>query len=384
MSNAPLPIDDDELESDILLNWLETSVTALFSATDPEASTPSAEIQPPDTLPPLIAEEILVTQIGVQSSDLSTPITDTGTTYASLLTPAASRTSRCPTPQEGNPATPTTISISRVFGPNIHQSAPRPPVDLILLTTDSVIFYVDENTLLNASNNQFNSRLPLPTREKQKRVVFLPGVTSPELQIVLQCLYNVPNGDMPDIDTVIRGIDRLSTYGMSPKALVKPRSHMYEHLLSCAPLNPLQVYSTAAFHDMYSLAVQVSAHLLVVDLSKVTEEFSVRMGTRYLMKLVRLHLGRTEVLKGLLTVEPELHNPTKKCGFEDQKRLKRDWNYGVARLCWLIKADTTTSTIKNIIVEATKYITCEECIRARDVRLNALVAEWSLTSRTIY
>ncbi|ESK93449.1 hypothetical protein Moror_1730 [Moniliophthora roreri MCA 2997] len=265
----------DDSETDVLLSWLETSVTALFSATGPEITSLAADLPTP------IEEDLLAT--GVQSPRHPSLGSDATAFHSSPLEPSSSSRSGqnlVPPPQQENPAT---ISISHVFGPNIPEYVSRPPPDMILLTSDSVIFYVDEYTLLKVSDNHFHGLLPLQSKEKRERIVFVPAIHSSELQVVLQCLYDVSSIPLPDLDTILQGIDRLSVFGVAPKTVVKPTSRVFEHLLSCAPLHPIKIYTMAGFHDIYPLAVQVSAYLLVVDLSRVTEDIAERMGSKYLL-----------------------------------------------------------------------------------------------------
>ncbi|KAK7040218.1 hypothetical protein VNI00_010024 [Paramarasmius palmivorus] len=275
------------------------------------------------------------------------------------------------------------VHISPVFNPNSSQSKGRPPADMILISNDNFVFYVDENTLCSNSTNQFNGLLPLQTLEKQRRVVFLREIVWPELQVFLQVIYNTASTDVPDLGTLVRGVAWLPKYGFDPKSFILPGTRAFDYLLSHAPLCPLDVYTCAGMHDIYPLAVQASSHLLRVSPSEVTEEMAISMGSRYLLKFFSLHLRRTEALKQLLMKGPELHNITKTCGFEGQNLSKARWNQGVAKLALILKADTTTTFIRDTILEATEDISCTECLKARDARLNTTLQEWSMTSRTI-
>ncbi|KAI3622435.1 hypothetical protein WG66_016052 [Moniliophthora roreri] len=276
-----------------------------------------------------------------------------------------------------------TMSISPLFGPDSSQSTSRPPSDVIIVSTDKVVFYADEYTLFNASNNRFNDLFPLQTKDKRHRILFLQEINSSEMQVFLQSIYNVASTDVPDFAILTQGIAWLPKYGIEVKTLVQPHTSIFDCFLSHAPVYPLEVYTCAAKYDLHDLAVQVSPYLLRVEPSNVTEEMAERMGSRYLWKYVSLHSRRVEVLKRLLVKGPDLHDITKDCGFRKQRELRAKWNLGVAQLVFVLKADTTTTAIREQILETTEDISCEECLKARDTRLNAILQEWSMSSRTI-
>ncbi|KAK7040219.1 hypothetical protein VNI00_010025 [Paramarasmius palmivorus] len=293
------------------------------------------------------------------------------------------------------------ISISSVFGPNGPESVTRPPVDIVLISSDNIVFYADESTLLNVSTNSFNGRLPLRTQEKPKRILFLSDIISYELQVFLQSIYDVSSDCIPELDVLMRGIDLLPKYGIQPKSLVLPRTPVFDYVLSYAPTKPLEIYAFAASHDIYALAIQAPSYLLGIDLTAdVNMEMVEKMGGKYLLKLFILHLRRKEVLKGLLITVPDLHGPTEYCGYEEQKQLKAQWTFG----SWdgwrgfftQVRAplpppafisnnlsDISTTQIQETILEATRFITCQECLKKRDARLYAILRDWSTASRTI-
>uniref|UniRef100_A0A0W0G7P4 Uncharacterized protein n=1 Tax=Moniliophthora roreri TaxID=221103 RepID=A0A0W0G7P4_MONRR len=99
------------------------------------------------------------------------------------------------------------------------------------------------------------------------------------------------------------------------------------------------------------------------------------MGAKYLSRLVRLHLRRRSILMNMLAIEPELHSPTKACGLGAQRELKEKWYMAIALLTPEIKA----GHIRELVMAQTNDLTCEECIKARDARLNAILTEWSIS-----
>ncbi|KAG7093195.1 hypothetical protein E1B28_006885 [Marasmius oreades] len=282
------------------------------------------------------------------------------------------------------------LPVSSVFGPTGAVTGTGDnhiPVDMILLSSDYVVFYTHEATLLTASNNSFRNLLPLPKRgDPLNRAVFVPEISSPELEVMLQSIHNVPRGGFSvgsDIEPVMKGVARLWECGISPRDCITPTTHLYQYLLFCAPIHPLEVYALAAQYGMVSLAVTTSSHTLVLDLSEISDELLRRMGAIYLLRLHQLHMERTETLKEMLVGELGLHNPTARCGFVGQRRLKENWNMAVASLLFLIKPDTTTSLIREKILEYTADLPCPDCIGLRDSLLSKIISKWSVTRRTI-
>ncbi|KAJ8081784.1 hypothetical protein PM082_007630 [Marasmius tenuissimus] len=233
----------------------------------------------------------------------------------------------------------TRLSISPTFGAT-SLGSPRPSVDMILLTSDSVIFYIDEATLLRVSTNSFKSLLPLTTEDKSQRILFMRDISSSELDIMLQAVYNVPSSTIPgatDIQVLLSAVDQFMDYGISAATFITSTSHLYQYLLACAPLHPLEIYALAAQHDIKSLATTASVHTLVLELSDINEELSKRMGSVYLLKLFQLHTARTETLKKLLAADLGYHNTTNICDLRKQRRLKDGWNLAVASMLFTIR-----------------------------------------------
>ncbi|ESK92736.1 hypothetical protein Moror_15909 [Moniliophthora roreri MCA 2997] len=279
------------------------------------------------------------------------------------------------------------IPPSQNFVPDVPSRRPIP--NIILLSSDFCSFYADESSLLLYSNNNFRGLLPLLSQEREQQHIFLQDVPSSELEFILRAIYNIPTrthtveGNISDFQILSKCINWLPIFGIQPKSIIVPYTHLFDKILSFAPLDPLEVYALVAHYDMHDLAIAVSPHTLPVESSNITEDLAQRMGASYLLRLLRLHIGREEILKNLLGTEPDLHDETAECGFEDQKSLGRMWNMGVASLTWFVRADTATSLIHEIIMAHTGDIVCGECIKARDARLNTVLTEWSMAVRSI-
>ncbi|THU99731.1 hypothetical protein K435DRAFT_937703 [Dendrothele bispora CBS 962.96] len=273
---------------------------------------------------------------------------------------------------------PSTLTLSTAF-----QAAPspnRPAPDIMLISSDAVVFCVDQQTILNLSTNSFNSLLPITSTCKIERFVILYQVHSSELNILLHVLYDLDCTQYnPPLPSILSSIDLFPQFGLSPKALIKPKTPVYEILLSQASLHPLEVYCLCGKHDIHELAIPVSSRLLSLALSTLTDKDAEKMGSVYLARLFKLHRARVETLLSLLLPAPSLHNPTSKCGFEQQKALGAAWTMATAYLSWSAKPDISTSTIRVVFHAMMKHIMCPECLKGRDERVNKIIVNWSIT-----
>ncbi|THU90259.1 hypothetical protein K435DRAFT_821195 [Dendrothele bispora CBS 962.96] len=252
--------------------------------------------------------------------------------------------------------------------------------DVMLMSSDAVVFYVNQQTLLNLSTNSFNSLLPITPIHGAEHPIHLPQIHSSELNILLHILYNLDCTQYnPPLPVILSSINLFPEFGLSPKALISPQTHIYKILLSQASLYPLEVYCLCGKYDIYDLATPVSSLLLSLVLSTLTDQDAERMGSVYLARLFKLHRMRVETLLRLLMPAPCLHNPTNKCGFEQQKALTNAWTMTTAYLSWSAKPDISTSTIRAIFNAMMKHITCPDCLKGRDERLNQIIVNWSIT-----
>jgi hypothetical protein len=239
------------------------------------------------------------------------------------------------------------VSVSTTFYPG-SKNSPLPP-DIILLSSDSVFFYVQSSVLLDASNNNFKSLLP-PSPSKSKDhtgPIVSVSESSTILNIILHTIYDMPCSHYsPSLDALTAAVSALRSYGLSPKAYISPSRPLYTLLLSHAPLYPLEIYALASNYDLYDLAVTTSSHLLSFPLATFTDEMAERVGAVYLRRLFFLHFGRADALKRLLLSPPHPHAPTVWCDFTEQKKLTRAWALASAYLAWDARPGTHSKTIK--------------------------------------
>ncbi|KAF9247245.1 hypothetical protein BU15DRAFT_84774 [Melanogaster broomeanus] len=301
--------------------------------------------------------------------------------------PTTMSLTQVPTPPESFSASPVDsppdensfVSVSTTFFPGA-QNHSHPP-DLVLLTSDSVFFYVHAHVLLSVSDNSFNSLLP-PSPDA-KNTAMGPVVLVPEssniLNILLHTVYDLSCSHYsPSFESLAAALSAMITYGMSLKTHVARATPLHTLLLSHAPLYPLELYTLAASYDLYDLAVPTSSHLLSFSLASLTDEMAERMGPLYLKRLFFLHFGRADALKRLLLPPPHPHPPTPACDFLEQKKLTRAWALASAYLAWDARPDLSTSTIESALAPLSEQLSCESCRRALQDRLKTLIVQWSV------
>ncbi|CAA7259713.1 unnamed protein product [Cyclocybe aegerita] len=277
----------------------------------------------------------------------------------------------------------TLVSVSTTFYPGSQQLAIQP--DTVLLSSDSVFFYVHSHILLAASENGFRGLLPAPppSSEGQDPILNVPD-NSTVLNVVLHGVYDMSCAHYsPSFATLVTAVNRLPVYGISPRSHIAPTTPLFSLLLSHAPLYPLELYALAASYDLYDLAVSTSSHLLSFPLASLTDEMAERIGPVYLKRLFFLHFGRTDALKRVLLPPPHPHAPTPFCDFTEQKKLTRAWALASAYLAWDARPDLSTSTMESALRPLADHLTCENCQQALRDRIKNLVVQWSVVKRTI-
>ncbi|KAF8908531.1 hypothetical protein CPB84DRAFT_1703539 [Gymnopilus junonius] len=273
-----------------------------------------------------------------------------------------------------------TVSISTIFHP---EAFPIP--DTILSASDGVIFYVNSQIILECCCTAFEEYLAAPLSDPKFRVSVIElDAPSLELNIILHTLYGTSaEAHSPDIETLVKAVDRMPTYGLPPQSLIQPSSPLYNLLLSRAPLCPLDVYALAAHHDLLPLAVSVSSHLLSYDLFAITDAMAKRISATYLKKLMLLHAGRFESLKRILLHPPYHHPPTKVCSLEDQKSLTRAWALVSAYLVWDSRPDLSVHRIQTTLTPLIEHVTCGMCHKILSEKVKDVLVRWASVKCTI-
>ncbi|KAF7355263.1 hypothetical protein MSAN_01442500 [Mycena sanguinolenta] len=317
----------------------------------------------------------------------------------------AAKYDHLPTPPRSSDGSPvadteedrsTVVSISTTFFSNA-QHRPQPP-DVILLSKDSVYFYVHSDLILDASDNSFRAMLPIThsAGDEDLPVLNVPE-PSPVLNVMLHTIYDMSCAHYsPPFETLVNAVDSMPIYGIQPKSMILPSTSLFTLLLSHAPLFPLQLYALAAHYDIFDLAVPTSSHLLAFPLSRLSDEVVERMGAIYLKRQVStavilfvgsdrtysrlffLHFGRAEALKRVLGPPPHPHPPSATCDFQAQKGLSRAWALATAYLAWDVRPDMSINSLESALKPLAEHLSCDLCRNALNDRIRTLVIQWSV------
>lgn len=309
------------------------------------------------------------------------PFISTPLATPQIPTPPHSHASSGSPPQV--PAKGSLVSISTTF----FLGAPHDQVaDVVLLSNDSVWFYVGTAKLLDSSENRFNSLLssiPESSDDPFGRIIAVPE-SSVVLNIVLHAIYDLSCAEYnPTFGAIAEAISALKVYGVPLHSRLSPESSLFSLLMSHAPIVPLDLYTLAASYDLYDLAAFSSQYLHSLSLPSLADDMAMRMGAVYLKRLFFMHYGRIEALKRILLAPPVPHTPTAHCDFMDQKRLTRAWALASASLVWDARADISPNVIKSALSPLGNDMTCDLCRATLKDRIKILVVEWSNIKRTI-
>ncbi|KAI5118984.1 hypothetical protein M0805_001123 [Coniferiporia weirii] len=269
------------------------------------------------------------------------------------------------------------IAVSTTFFPGANIDSV--PIDLIIVSSDSVFFYVHSRRLLSASDNEFNSHLPIKRELLDSDPILSLPETSLVINILLHTIYSMSCSHYsPSLADLSAAIAALKVYGLPLQTSLAPGSPLATTLLSYAPTHPLEVYVIASSYGLNDIAVSTSPHLLSYPLPTITDEMAIKMGAVYLKKLFFLHLGRTEALKRLILAPPHPHAPTSSCDFVEQKKLTRAWALASAYLTWDARPDMSASTIESALCPLTDHLSCELCKTVLKDRIRDVVVQWSV------
>jgi len=278
------------------------------------------------------------------------------------------------------------VEVSTTFFPGAHIYGSAS--DLILVPSDSVYFYVHTHILSSASENGFNTMLPVMPNDNGDYIGLGPILPVPErssvLNVVLHAIYDMSCVRYsPSFDTLVQALSALRTYGVTPKNVITSSNSLYHVLLTYASSRPLDLFALAAEHDLNDLAVATSAHLLSISLSTISDEMAARIGPIYLKRLFFMHLGRAEVLRNILLPPPYPHTPTPECSYAQQNNLTRAWTLASAYLAWDARADLSNDAIEAALTPLGDHLTCGLCRTGLTERIKMLIIRWSTIRRTI-
>ncbi|EIW80262.1 hypothetical protein CONPUDRAFT_105225 [Coniophora puteana RWD-64-598 SS2] len=276
------------------------------------------------------------------------------------------------------------VSVSTTFFPGSQTHLTHP--DLIIISSDSIFFYVESIMLLSASSNAFGALFALPAKHPGSDAgpIVVAQEHSAILDVILHTIYNMScSHHNPSFDSLSAAVMAFPKYGLSTTRYIVPSTPLYTLLLSHAPLRPLQLYALAAQYDLHDLAVPTSSHLLSFSLPSLTDDMADRIGSRYLRRLFFLHLGRTDALKRILLQPPHPHAPSPTCSFEDQNRVSRAWALASAYLAWDARPDLSTAALQAALGPLGEKVRCSLCREGLQERLKNVITEWIIVKRTI-
>lgn len=253
------------------------------------------------------------------------------------------------------------------------------PPDLVLISANRVAFHVHRRRLLTASTNHFAFLLDRPA----VTIVALPE-SSQLISVMLHAIYNRPiSSPRPTSAIFIAAFDTLKKYGIPLNEYIRLNTPLFTALKTLAQYQPIELYTLAAENDLYDLAAAASSYLISYNLSSITDEVAVRMGSIYLKKLFVLHSRRTKVLRGLLLTPPATHAPTRTCDASNQLRLLRHWDLAVAALQSRVSPSMSIGSLRSIVSTVEPLLTCRDCKAALDTRVRQMIMDWEGTPKTI-
>ncbi|KAJ3505174.1 hypothetical protein NLJ89_g7551 [Agrocybe chaxingu] len=277
----------------------------------------------------------------LHTSSAAPPTTDINTSLYSptgstgyITPPSSTESSFSPTQNLEPEEDSTVVAISTAFHPQAHPHLP--PTDIVFSASDAVLFYAHSSTILAACPHAFSTYIGGNLNDPKFRDQLIQlDAPSQELNVILHMLYGTSSAaHSPLLETLINAVDRMPSYSIVPEEHIVPSSHLHILLLSYAPLHPLELYTLAACHNLNSLAIKTSSHLLSYSLQTITDEQAERIGAVYLKKLMVLHFGRFTALRNILLQPPHPHPPTRECDFSQQRKLTRAWALVSAYLAW--------------------------------------------------
>lgn len=210
------------------------------------------------------------------------------------------------------------------------------PVDTALLSSDQILFFAHRHVLLASSNNKFADLLSSHTAEQS----YARGISFPQarhsadvLNMVLHIAYALPpHAYVLSFDGLSIVAYALKAYGMDPISVFARGTHLYELVLTVAPVLPMEAYAFAAEHGLEELAVAVSPYTLSCKIHQISPALVDQIGLKYLHRLQVLHGMRMETLKNLLDVRLYPHVPVPDCTPMQRRVVGRAYELAAAQI----------------------------------------------------
>ncbi|KAJ3555400.1 hypothetical protein NP233_g12218 [Leucocoprinus birnbaumii] len=306
-----------------------------------------------------------------------------------------------PTPLASN-TTAGSISVSSAFNPGALDEIS----DTVLISSDSVLFYVHSSNISRTQPNAFRRLVGVPLTDAacRDRIIKIDE-GSDVVAVMLHALYDRSCYPTPSFESIVAAVDKMRMYEISPTVQLTSTSHLYKLILSFAPVKPLEVFALAGFHRLDGMAVEASTHLISYPLSAITDAMAARIGTTYLLRLFQWRLHRTSEMKRIFLTPLFPHPPTRGCSFEGQRITSQLWaevsaNFGYedhtgsttamlsfpdkrAKLTNCDYPDITLSFLRSLLQPRLQQIDCELCRDVIENKMRNIIVEWNAVPRTI-
>ncbi|TCD60424.1 hypothetical protein EIP91_010076, partial [Steccherinum ochraceum] len=276
--------------------------------------------------------------------------------------------------------------ISTTFHTELLLNDEKP--DIVLISSDNVLFCVHKFFLRSASSNAFNGLLGVDATgagtgtTAGSNWVAVPA-SSILFNVVLHAIYKVScKWFDPPLEILLQAVGTLKTYGISIDEVVKYNTPLYDHIVAKTPEDPVEVFLVAAENNLDALAVTTSAHLHSLLLPQITDEMAKRMGPRYLKRLLKLHADRLNYLKQLLLDAPKPHARTLECKPADQRVLAQAWALAISNLACQVRPDMPASALQSAFGSLEELLHCDACKMALNVRVRQLILDWSMNAKS--
>lgn len=175
--------------------------------------------------------------------------------------------------------------------------------DVILKSSDGVLFFVHSERLLSASFNAFAGHLNLLSTDVG--CIDIPE-TSEILNIILHIVYDISCvGLSPRLTALLTAVDTIVKYGLPTHIFIGQNKSIFSVLYAHTPLHPIDIYALAAHHGIEPLAKLASGHLLSFVMHTLSSSLVERMGSRYMKRLYFLQLNRLAQLRGIVFIPPD-------------------------------------------------------------------------------
>ncbi|TCD60288.1 hypothetical protein EIP91_010422 [Steccherinum ochraceum] len=276
-------------------------------------------------------------------------------------------------------------SISTAFHADFLLDDQKP--DVVLISSDRVLFYAHQSFLLATSNNTLNGLLSIQAigtviGSTAGSLSVLVPTGSTLFNVVLHTIYGISCKQFkPSLEVLLQAVKSLNTYGIAIDQVVGRNTPLFDHIVAETPKGPVDVFLVATEHNLDALAVAASAHLHSLVLPTITDEMAKRMGSTYLKRLMQLHLERTRFLRSLLLEVPTSHEDTTACGFTERKKLDEAWVLAATSVIWQIRPDFPTEMLRSTMGSLKNDLECDDCKKSLDARVASLVLGWSTNAK---